>query len=181
MRGIAKLTKDSALGTVKNGSTKALMLQVQYGDPDDVQTSQLFPQSGEDTAPLKGARAVTLDLDGLLVTIGVWDGVESAVSPGEKKLYALAAGDPPTPLGSVYLKKDGSIVVTSSDGSGNAKATVTMAADGSVTINSQKITLTGGELDVNGTVTPGSSGPFCGLPNCIFSGAPHLGSKVEGT
>jgi hypothetical protein len=38
----------------------------------------------------------------------------------------------------------------------------------------------GGSLKMNGTVSP-STGPFCALPNCLFTGAPHGGNTVQGT
>lgn len=141
MSGIAKLSADPALGAVKNGTTKALMLQVQYGDPDDVRTAQHYGESGDDTQPVKGCRSITLDLDGLLVSIATWDGLQSAVNPGEKKIYALAPGDPPTPLGSVYLKKDGSVAVASSDGSGNPQASLLLKASGMVSLSNQQKSL----------------------------------------
>ena len=45
----------------------------------------------------------------------------------------------------------------------------------------EKITITGGEVNMKGTVTPKTTGPFNCIGNCIFSGAPHAGDKVSGT
>jgi len=60
------------------------------------------------------------------------------------------------------------------------KAIIT--AKTSAIIDSADVTITGGNLTVAGTAapTPGE-GPFCAIPNCIFSGAPHIGKKVMGT
>lgn len=84
----------------------------------------------------------------------------------------------------ITFKKDGSIKIIDKAGqiilmdSAASKITITSP---NVTINSQQVTITGGELDVNGSVIPNASGPFCGLPNCLFTGAPQTGSKVTGT
>jgi hypothetical protein len=37
----------------------------------------------------------------------------------------------------------------------------------------------GKQVRISGTVTPGS-GPFCSLPNCLFTGAPHGGNTAAG-
>jgi hypothetical protein len=51
------------------------------------------------------------------------------------------------------------------------------------------ISIKGGEIvykgnsnvTMKGTCTPtGTEGPFCGIPYCPFTGAPHIGSKVIG-
>ena len=36
-------------------------------------------------------------------------------------------------------------------------------------------------IQISGTSAPTGGGPFCGLPNCLFAGAPHTGSTVTGT
>jgi hypothetical protein len=57
---------------------------------------------------------------------------------------------------------------------------VNVEAASSVTVKAASVEITGGNLKVGGTVSPGS-GPFCALPNCLFTGAPHGGNQVEGT
>ena len=51
---------------------------------------------------------------------------------------------------------------------------------GSTKLTSPDVTITGGKLTVSGTVSP-SNGPFCALPACAFTGAPHTGNIVVGT
>ena len=41
--------------------------------------------------------------------------------------------------------------------------------------------VTGGTFEMKGTVAPEPTGPFCGIPACLFTGAPHVGTKVSGT
>lgn len=36
-------------------------------------------------------------------------------------------------------------------------------------------------IQINGSSTPSGGGPFCGIPNCLFAGAPHVGNTVLGT
>jgi hypothetical protein len=51
----------------------------------------------------------------------------------------------------------------------------------SIKIDGTQVEITGGQLTVKGTVTPTGSGPFCGLPSCVITGAPHVGSIVLNT
>jgi hypothetical protein len=49
-----------------------------------------------------------------------------------------------------------------------------------VTVEAPQVQITGGQLQVRGTSAP-ALGPFCGIPNCLFTGAPHGGNTVVGT
>jgi phage baseplate assembly protein gpV len=73
---------------------------------------------------------------------------------------------------------------TTIEADGDTKISVTGKADvevsGDATVKAPKVQITGGQLQVNGTAAQ-SSGPFCALPACIASGAPHTGSLVSGT
>lgn len=50
-----------------------------------------------------------------------------------------------------------------------------------IKIEGSQTQITGGQLTTNGTAAPSGSGPFCGIPVCPFSGAPHVGNMVSGT
>jgi len=50
-----------------------------------------------------------------------------------------------------------------------------------IKMDSAKAKITGGNLEVGGTAAPTGTGPFCGLPACLITGAPHVGDKVAGT
>ena len=55
---------------------------------------------------------------------------------------------------------------------------------GKVTIDSPDVTITGngsGTLTTNGSVPPTGSGGYCSLINCPYTGAPHVGNKINGT
>ena len=67
--------------------------------------------------------------------------------------------------GNVNIESDGDVIVKAAN----------------ATIEAKSVKITGGELETQGTVSPTGQGPYCGLPNCVFSGAPQTGSKVSGT
>jgi hypothetical protein len=46
---------------------------------------------------------------------------------------------------------------------------------------SGKVKATGGSFECGGSVSPSGSGALCGVPFCLFTGAPHAGKKAEGT
>lgn len=50
-----------------------------------------------------------------------------------------------------------------------------------VKVEGTQVEVTGGTLKVGGTAAPSGSGPFCGIPACLFTGAPHVGDTVAGT
>ena len=58
------------------------------------------------------------------------------------------------------------------------KAAVTLENE-KISLKSSQVEVTGGKLTVKGTVSP-SEGPFCAIPNCLFTGAPHGGDTVAG-
>lgn len=57
---------------------------------------------------------------------------------------------------------------------------VKISGSSSVTIDSPDAKITGANLTINGTVAASGHGPFCGLPNCLFTGAPHIGHVSSG-
>lgn len=66
---------------------------------------------------------------------------------------------------------------------GDTTATITGDANieaNKATLTSTETTLTGGKVIIGGTVTPTGNGALCGLPSCLFTGAPHIGDTTEG-
>ena len=72
--------------------------------------------------------------------------------------------------GNASVKVSGNTAIESS-GNCNIKAS------GSCTIDSPDVKVTGASMTVGGTAPPSGSGPFCAVPNCIFSGCVHVGNK----
>ena len=90
--------------------------------------------------------------------------------------------------GTVNIQSSGAMTVTSS-------GTLDMSSTGAMKVKSSgaldiestgaasikgNLTIKGGSLTATGTASPSGSGPFCGLPACLFTGAPHVGSIVSG-
>ena len=63
---------------------------------------------------------------------------------------------------------------------GNLEAKVSGNGDinisGSTKLTSPDVTITGGKINIKGQATPDMQGPFCPIPKCIFSNAPHSSS-----
>jgi hypothetical protein len=82
--------------------------------------------------------------------------------------------------GDAVIKTSGDTTV---EATGDVKvkgANVNVEATTSAKVKAAQAQITGGQLTVNGTAAP-SSGPFCGLPACLLTGAPHTGNVVAGT
>ena len=84
--------------------------------------------------------------------------------------------------GEISMDLKGKITITAHNDSnievsGNSDITVR----GSATLDSPNVTIKGGILNVNGSVGPTGTGPFCAVPVCPLTGAPHIGNKVIGT
>lgn len=93
---------------------------------------------------------------------------------GDGKISIVAAGD-------ISIKTDGNVTQ-------EITGDVTQKIDGATTITCKDVVITseanieikgGGTVTLDGTVTPGSTGAFCGLPACAFSGAPHAGKMIK--
>jgi hypothetical protein len=99
---------------------------------------------------------------------------------------------------SIAIAADGKLEITSTSDldisiSGNSKLSTTGTTDisstgdltvtgsGNLTISGLNTKITGGTLVTSGTVSPTGSGPYCGLPYCLYTGAPHTGTTVSGT
>jgi len=87
-----------SITTNKDGNKNVLLLEVEITDPDDVQSIELFRQSGEDYNPPNDSRVIVLDLgDAYKVAVACDDGFEPEVDPGERELYAIdSSGDKST-------------------------------------------------------------------------------------
>lgn len=90
----------------------------------------------------------------------------------------------------VVIKAGGNIEITNSadykqETSGNvqikASGNCNIEASGNCEVKSPKVTITGGQCTIKGTVSPTGSGALCGIPACLFTGAPHSGETASGT
>ena len=92
-------------------------------------------------------------------------------------------------IGTTQLTATGAMTLTALAGliasiTGNLTATVTGAASvqaATVTVTSPATVLTGGTVKIGGVVAPTGQGALCGIPFCLFTGAPHTGELASGT
>lgn len=72
-------------------------------------------------------------------------------------------------------------IKTEGDTNIETSGTTDIKSNGACTINSPDVKVTGGKLTVNGTGVANGQGGFCGLPNCLFTSAPHVTNTITGT
>lgn len=61
------------------------------------------------------------------------------------------------------------------------KGEMKINAQKGIEIKSPQTKLTGGIVEIGGAVAPEGQGALCGVPYCLYTGAPHSGSKASGT
>jgi hypothetical protein len=103
---------------------------------------------------------------------------ELVIKPGEvsvrtKKTAVEIDGD-------AEIKTSGKTTVEAAGDTTVKGANVNVEASAAATVKAAQARITGGTLQVNGAVAPGS-GPFCALPACPVIGTPHTGNIVAGT
>lgn len=75
---------------------------------------------------------------------------------------------------SIEVKVCDKVTITLKDGKVNIEAD-------DVTIDAKKAKITGGQMEMKGMASTDMQGPFCAIPTCPFSGAPHNGKLVTNT
>lgn len=149
-------------------------------------TAETFAPSGDDSPPLPEDRIILVQVDGTgnFVAAGVLS-VSQGAKPGERIMYSRDEnGDVKA---AIKLLNDGKIeLVSPSDVSLNADGEFSAKGDGvtvegrsSLTLKSPSTELTGGEVKCKGTAVPDGTGCFCGVPYCLYSGAPQTGTNVK--
>ena len=82
--------------------------------------------------------------------------------------------------GDAEIKTSGNTIIEATGDTTVKGANVNVEAITSATVKAANVQITGGNLQVNGSASP-SAGPFCAVPACLFTGAPHTGNTVAGT
>lgn len=109
---VAKVTGQDVTKN-KGSQGNKLVLQLEISSPEDIQSVQLMQSAGENSPPPTGSRVITIPIgtQGYKLAVGVDDGIEPpSAEPGEKKLYSSDGG---TVKAVIYLKKDGTISISS--------------------------------------------------------------------
>lgn len=147
---------------------------------------------------------VVVDKDGNRVTITTTS-MDSTVQVGDNVTIKADQENVDVTVGETqFHMEDGKVTVKTTDVTVNADGDVKVEASGNINakasgdvkieasgnadikassskVEASQVQITGGQLTVNGTAAPSGSGPFCGIPVCPFSGAPHVGNMVSGT
>lgn len=194
------------LGVVKNiiedednGITKEYGI-IEADIPGVIQGIRAFPKRNELNEPKPGDAILLLCLDPILNSYWIYErikennfiGIRAAgkmiditpdyISIGifDKKEYK----EDERPEMKTYLKLDseGNLEIkTSGNTSIETSGTTDIKSNGACTINSPDVTVTGGKLTVNGQAGANPNGPFCALPNCLFTGVSHSVGTVLNT
>ena len=128
----------------KDGDDNVLLLQVEFTNPDDLQTVEWFRSSGVDSVPQTESRVIVVDLaDDYRVAIALDDGSEPTVSEGERELYSY--DEARTRQAQINLAADGTITIN------NANTTITIDSSGEVTIDagSNNVNVNAAKLTLN--------------------------------
>jgi hypothetical protein len=145
---------------------------VETGDPENGVMVEIIKDKDKESLSVYHPKGTFIDIhkNGDIIIHGVndvytiADGNDNSIVEGNKVMKVS---------GNLELKVDGGIKLVS-DGAIEVEAA-------SAELKATDVVITGGSLTVDGTAAPTGSGPFCALPSCVFSGAPHVGNKVSGT
>lgn len=141
-------------------------------------TAETFAPSGDDSPPLPDDRVVLVQTDGTgnFVAVGVLS-VSQGAKPGERILYSRDSDG--AVKAAIRLLNDGKIEMVSPADFSLTGENVMVEGKKSLTLKSQATELTGGTVKCKGKATPDGTGCFCGVPYCLYSGAPQTGTNVS--
>lgn len=84
--------------------------------------------------------------------------------------------------GNITIENSGNInVTTKGDTNIETSGKTNIKSSGNTKIDSPNVEITGGKVKISGSAIANSKGAFCGLPNCLFTGAPHVSDTIIGT
>ena len=135
------------------------------------------------------AHGKMVDITPDYITVGVFEKGADEYKDAERPDVTPYAHVKLTSAGEIDVHSKGNVTVTNDADvsitiSGNSDITINgncnIKVSGSCNIDSPDVNITGASLTVNGTAAPSGSGPFCGIPACLFTGAPHVGNKSTG-
>lgn len=193
------------LGVVKNiiedennGITKEYGI-IEADIPGVIQGIRAFPKRNELNEPKPGDAILLLCLDPILNSYWIYEkikendfiGIRAAgkmidITPDYISIGVFDKGykEDERPEMKTYLKLDseGNLEIkTSGNTSIETTGTTNIKSNGACTIDSPDVKVTGGKLTVNGAGVANGQGGFCGLPSCLFTGAPHVTNTITGT
>lgn len=134
-------------------------------------TAEHFSAPGDDAHPLPGdyVAQIKIQRSGGAAVVGYLDPKsDQKAQAGDKRTYARDTDG--NSVAELWLKNDGAIVLE------NANGSVSIAADGSITVNCTVATVNAASVDLGGT---GGGGLITTQSVDPFTGAPHIdGSTI---
>lgn len=145
---------------------------------------------GDDIPDLKetGNSATTIyNKEKILHTVKTKDG-ETTISQDAEKVIITAKdsivtiktdGTMTIKTKNISIESDDKVTLSSKDVTIEGKKSLSITTNDKMTINGKDVEMTGSKLTRKGKANTDSLGPFCGIPVCPFTGAPHTGSVVS--
>jgi hypothetical protein len=138
---------------------------------------------------LKLFEKTALDIiDGDSASLSVFDGeVRVEHKKGDNAKITVFDTELIIKNGEVTLKPKKTTIDVDGDAAIKTSGKTEIEAAGDTSVKGNNVTVEaavlaevkGAQVKINGTVAPGM-GPFCALPNCLFTGAPHGGNTAAG-
>lgn len=108
------VVKGSEIRRNRDGARNVLVLQVQCGDVDDVQSVEMMCAMGDDFHPPVGTRVeMTAIGSAYKIAVAGDDGIVPTTTAGERKIYSIAGG---VPAAIAYMKSDGTFEINNGTG-----------------------------------------------------------------
>ena len=132
----------------------------------------------------EGEEAVTLTVHGNTISI-TKDGIE-ITSDGELSLSIEGdvtldvTGDASISAGDVTVEASGDATISATNATVEASSEAKVTGVNVEVNGSAQTAIKGGQVVLGGTVTPNGAGALCGLPACLFTGAPQSGNISVG-
>ncbi len=112
--------------------------------------------------------------------MGISRRIAEAFLEGEEKATLTIHGN------TITISKDGIKIETEKEVGLQIKGNAEIKVGKDAKIEAQNVTvkssvkteIKGGQVVLGGTVTPTGSGALCGIPSCLFTGAPHVGDTT---
>ena len=168
-----RMTNDYVTGSHKAVSPDGKTgIEIDYGNEEE-------PKEENPELHLNLFDEVTIDhVKGDSCTIKVYD-TELVIRNGEvlikPKETAIEVN------GNATIKTTGNTEIEAAGDVSVKCVNVDVGATANATIKALQAKITGGTLQVDGTAAPNAQGAFCGIPACLFTGAPHIGNTISGT
>ena len=170
------LLYDTVFGDTKNGDEYSNSRQGEYIKIFFTEEKGLM----FDYATSEGSTSVNLKPDNSLEIKTVDSGSVVIDKSGNITITNKGKTEITTDGDTNIVTKGSTKIESKSDTDIKTSGKTTIKSSGSTKIDSPNVEITGGKVKIKGTVAP-STGPFCAIPNCLFTGAPHGGDTVAGT